>query len=67
MISKPILTRLDDNFEFCEMFIEHALELGYLGEGSTKGMALDSLQKIKDSRKLIEKVNKLFPEIKEAK
>jgi hypothetical protein len=36
--------------EELEMVIEHALHLGYLGEGSTRGMANDALEKLKAFR-----------------
>ena len=38
---------LRDAAEFAVMTIEHAVELDYLGEGSTRGMALDAVEKLK--------------------
>lgn len=34
-----------ESLEFSNMMIEHAIALGYLGEGSTLGMAKDALTK----------------------
>lgn len=39
--------RFRDGLEFCEMTIGHAIELGYVGEGSTLGMFNDALEKCK--------------------
>jgi hypothetical protein len=40
------LKRCEDVLDFVEMTLEHALALGYLGEGSTNGMAKEALEKI---------------------
>lgn len=35
--------------EFAHMTLEHAQALGYLGEGSTMGMANDAIQKLSEA------------------
>ena len=38
--------RLREACDFAHTTLEHALHLGYLGEGSTMGMAKDAIEKI---------------------
>jgi hypothetical protein len=39
--------QLQEALVFAEMTINHAVELGYVGEGSTRAMCLDALAKAK--------------------
>jgi hypothetical protein len=46
-VSTKSLDELIDAAEFALVTLDHAIELGYLGEGSTRGMAQDAIDKLK--------------------
>ena len=53
-MDKPTCAAVMDALDYALTTLDHAMELGYLGEGSTKGLAEESLRRLETAETLMQ-------------